>query len=78
MNRGDLPVVPGKQLKSAGQDLLDDILTNPRTARFPVKSGNFAGGSRYIMPDPAGGRGIGATFDAKGQFRYFGRYEKCW
>lgn len=74
MNRGDLPVVPGKQLKSAGQDLLDDILTNPKTATSPVNSGNFAGGSRYIMPDPAGGRGIGATFDANGQFQYFGRY----
>ncbi|WP_165484669.1 polymorphic toxin-type HINT domain-containing protein [Streptomyces kasugaensis] len=74
MNRGDLPVVSGKQLKSAGQDLLDDILTNPKTATSAVNSGNFAGGSRYIMPDPAGGRGIGATFDANGQFQYFGRY----
>ncbi|MFD3997172.1 polymorphic toxin-type HINT domain-containing protein [Streptomyces sp. NPDC058583] len=74
MNRGDLPVVPGKQLKSAGQDLLDDILTNPKTATSPVNSGNFAGGTRYIMPDPAGGRGVGATFDANGQFQYFGRY----
>ncbi|MFJ3496736.1 polymorphic toxin-type HINT domain-containing protein [Streptomyces sp. NPDC086091] len=74
MNRGDLPVVPGKELKTAGQDLLDDILTNPQTATSAVNSGNFAGGSRYIMPDPAGGRGIGATFDANGQFQYFGRY----
>ncbi|MDT0403887.1 polymorphic toxin-type HINT domain-containing protein [Streptomyces edwardsiae] len=74
MNRGDLPVVPGKQLKSAGQDMLDDILTNPGTVTSPVNSGNFAGGTRYIMPDPAGGRGIGATFDANGQFQYFGRY----
>ncbi|MEU1407035.1 RHS repeat-associated core domain-containing protein [Streptomyces sp. NPDC005728] len=74
MNRGDLPVVPGKELKTAGQDLLDDILTNPQTATSAVNSGNFAGGTRYIMPDPAGGRGIGATFDANGQFQYFGRY----
>ncbi|WP_267246569.1 polymorphic toxin-type HINT domain-containing protein, partial [Streptomyces sp. PR69] len=74
MNRGDLPVVPGKELKTAGQDLLDDILTNPQTTRSAVNSGNFAGGTRYIMPDPAGGRGIGATFDANGQFQYFGRY----
>ncbi|MEU1148121.1 polymorphic toxin-type HINT domain-containing protein [Streptomyces sp. NPDC005863] len=72
--RGELPVIPGKQLKSVGQDLLDDILTNPKTATSPVNSGNFAGGTRYIMPDPAGGRGIGATFDANGQFQYFGRY----
>ncbi|MFD3551253.1 polymorphic toxin-type HINT domain-containing protein [Streptomyces goshikiensis] len=74
MNRGELPVVPGAQLKSAGQDLLDDILTNPRTATSPVNSGNFPGGTRYIMPDPAGGRPIGATFDANGKFQYFGRY----
>ncbi|MFB6556588.1 polymorphic toxin-type HINT domain-containing protein, partial [Streptomyces sp. NPDC056405] len=74
MNRGDLPVVPGKELKTAGQDLLDDILTNPQTSTSAVNSGNFAGGTRYIMPDPAGGRGIGATFDANGQFQYFGRY----
>ncbi|WP_442810528.1 polymorphic toxin-type HINT domain-containing protein [Streptomyces sp. Wh19] len=74
MNRGDLPVVPGKELKTAGQGLLDDILTNPQTATSAVNSGNFAGGTRYIMPDPAGGRGIGATFDANGQFQYFGRY----
>ncbi|MER6032085.1 DUF6531 domain-containing protein [Streptomyces sp. NPDC001851] len=74
MNRGDLDVVPGKQLDSAGQNLLDDILTNPNTTQVPVTSGNFAGGTRYIMPDPAGGRGFGATFDANGDFQYFGRY----
>ncbi|MGW2104191.1 Hint domain-containing protein [Streptomyces olivaceoviridis] len=74
MNRGDLPVVPGKELATAGQNLLKDILTNPQTTRSAVKSGNFAGGTRYIMPDPDGGRGIGATFDANGQFQYFGRY----
>lgn len=74
MNRGGLPVVPGKELKTAGQDLLDDILANPQTSRSAVNSGNFAGGTGCIMPDPAGGRGIGATFDANGQFQYFGRY----
>lgn len=74
MNRGDLPVVPGKELDSTGQDLLDDILTNPGTVTSPVNSGNFSGGTRYIMPDSAGGRGIGATFDSRGQFQYFGRY----
>ncbi|MBP2337376.1 hypothetical protein JOF41_003554 [Saccharothrix coeruleofusca] len=74
MSRGDLSVVHGKDLKVVGQDLLDDILTNPQTVTSTVNSGNFAGGMRYIMPDPAGGRGIGATFDANGQFQYFGRY----
>ncbi|MFI9366750.1 polymorphic toxin-type HINT domain-containing protein [Kitasatospora sp. NPDC053057] len=74
MNRGDLPVVPGKELDSTGQNLLDDILTNPNTTVGPVTSGNFAGGTRYVMPDAAGGRGFGATFDANGDFQYFGRY----
>ncbi|MFI1524016.1 polymorphic toxin-type HINT domain-containing protein [Kitasatospora cineracea] len=74
MNRGDLPVVPGKELDSTGQNLLDDILTSPNTTAGPVTSGNFAGGTRYVMPDPAGGRGFGATFDANGDFQYFGRY----
>ncbi|MDF2254446.1 DUF6531 domain-containing protein [Streptantibioticus ferralitis] len=74
MNRGDLPVVPGKQLDSTGQGLLDDILNSPDTVQVSVTSGNFAGGTRYIMPDPAGGRGFGATFDASGNFQYFGRY----
>ncbi|WP_053161109.1 DUF6531 domain-containing protein [Streptomyces caatingaensis] len=74
MNRGDLEVVPGKRLDSAGQDLLDDILTNPKVVQVPVTSGNFAGGTRFVMPDPGGGRGYGATFDSNGVFQYFGRY----
>ncbi|NKE58350.1 hypothetical protein FXN61_16570 [Lentzea sp. PSKA42] len=74
MDRGDLDVVPGKKLDSAGQNLLDDIFTNPGTVSSSVTSGNFAGGTRYIMPDSAGGRGYGATFDANGDFQYFGRY----
>ncbi len=74
MNRGDLPVVPGKQLDSTGQKLLDDILNHPNTTQVPVTSGNFAGGTRYIMPGPPGERGFGATFDSDGNFQYFGRY----
>lgn len=74
MGRGELKKVSGGELKSAAQDLLDDILTNPRTTPSPVIQGNFPGGSRYIMPGPVGERGIGATFDASGQFQYFGRY----
>ncbi|MGW5017464.1 hypothetical protein [Streptomyces cacaoi] len=74
MGRGELPKVPGKQLDSVAQDLLDDILTNPRTVQHPVTSGNFIGGTRYIMPNPSGGRGFGATFDSSGEFQYFGRY----
>jgi hypothetical protein len=34
-----------------------------------VPSGNFAGGTRFIGPN-----GLGATFDSKGVFQYFGVY----
>jgi hypothetical protein len=70
MGRGELPAVPGKQLDQAGQDLLDDILTNPGTTVHPVTSGRAAGGTRFIGPD-----GVGATFGSDGSFRYFGRYK---
>jgi hypothetical protein len=52
-----------------GQDLLDEILTNPGTTVSKVTSGNFAGGLRFISPDYAG-----ATFNSNGVFRYFGYY----
>ncbi|ASU85399.1 hypothetical protein CDO52_23690 [Nocardiopsis gilva YIM 90087] len=74
MGRGDLPKVSGKEFDSAGQSLLDDILTHPSSAVSPVTSGGFRGGTRHIMPDSAGGRGFGATFDSSGLFQYFGRY----
>ncbi|MGE3966580.1 MAG: RHS repeat domain-containing protein, partial [Planctomycetota bacterium] len=70
MDRGELPEVPGKQLDQAGQDLLDDILTNPETKVHPVTSGRAAGGTRFIRPD-----GVGATFGADGSLAYFGRYK---
>ena len=69
MGRGELPNVQGKDLNSAGQTLLDEILTNPQTVETPVRSGNFAGGTRFIGPN-----GVGATFDANGVFQYFGVY----
>lgn len=69
MGRGELPVVPGRDLNSSGQYLLDDILTAPGTQEVVIRSGNFAGGVRYIGPD-----GVGATFDSAGAFQYFGVY----
>ncbi|WP_433459403.1 RHS repeat-associated core domain-containing protein [Micromonospora sp. CA-248212] len=74
MDRGELDAVPGAQLDEAGQNLLDDILTNPATTSSPVTSGGFRGGTRYTMPGPTGQRGFGATFDQNGAFQYFGRY----
>ncbi|MEV5303495.1 DNRLRE domain-containing protein [Amycolatopsis methanolica] len=35
MGRGELDKVPGTKLDAAGQDLLDDILTNPQTVVLP-------------------------------------------
>jgi RHS repeat-associated protein len=69
MGRGELPIVPGRALNSTGQKLLDGILMSPQTKQIAVTTGNFAGGTRFVGP-----QGIGATFDAKGIFRYFGRY----
>ena len=45
----------------------NEILTNPQTTQTNVRSGNFAGGTRFIGPN-----GIGATFDSNGVFQYFG------
>jgi hypothetical protein len=52
-----------------GQDLLDEILTNPGSTVSSPTSGNFVGGLRFITPDYAG-----ATFDSNGIFQYFGYY----
>jgi hypothetical protein len=52
-----------------GQDLLDEILTNPGTRVSQITSGNFAGGLRFISPTYAG-----ASFDSNGVFQYFGYY----
>jgi hypothetical protein len=69
MGRGELPSVAGRDLNSAGQNLLDEILLNPQTKQVAVSAGNFSGGTRFIGP-----KGVGATFDAKGVFQYFGVY----
>lgn len=69
MGRRQLEEVPGKEFNSAGQNLLDDILTAPGSRLQLITTGNFAGGFRYIRPD-----GRGATFDPAGNFKYFGVY----
>ncbi len=55
-------------INSAGQNALDEILTNPGTVVNTMQRGNFAGGAVYISPD-----GIGAVFSPDGIFQYFGR-----
>ena len=70
MTRGELPKVQGRDLDSAGQDLLDDILTAPGTRIEQINGGGFAGGRYYIRPD-----GRGAAFDANGVFQYFGVFK---
>lgn len=69
---GLFPKVLGSAAKKSalGQHVLDDILTHPGTREILITSGNFKGGRRYIDPS-----GRGATFDASGQFQYFGTYK---
>jgi hypothetical protein len=55
-------------INRAGQNALDEILTNPGTAERIMRGGNFAGGKVFISPD-----GIGAVFSPSGEFEYFGR-----
>lgn len=56
-------------INAAGQDALDEILTNPGTVVTEMPGGNFAGGLRFTSPD-----GIGAVFDPGGTFQYFGGF----
>ena len=74
MGRGELPKVGGKELNKTGQDMLDDILSDPHTDYQPVTSGGFSGGHRLIGNNVANGKFVGATFDADGAFQYFGVY----
>jgi hypothetical protein len=54
-------------INEAGQNALDDILTDPGTVRGVMPGGNFAGGSVFVNPS-----GVGAVFDGSGAFQYFG------
>ncbi|MFG1638661.1 hypothetical protein ACGFMK_00075 [Amycolatopsis sp. NPDC049252] len=74
MGPNQLPVVPGKEFDSAGQAMLDRILTDPYADYQPVTTGGFAGGFRLVGNEVVNGRFIGATFDSSGEFRYFGVY----
>ncbi|WP_370082485.1 RHS repeat-associated core domain-containing protein [Streptacidiphilus sp. MAP12-16] len=74
MGRGELPTVGGKGLDGAGQTLLDGILTDPNADFQLVTGGGFSGGYRIIGNDVVNGRFVGATFDANGNFQYFGVY----
>ena len=65
-----LPSVSGgpNVLNQAGQDTLEDILTDPATTRGVMRGGNFAGGSVFTGPN-----GVGAVFSPDGTFQYFGK-----
>jgi len=54
-------------INEAGQNALDDILTDPGTVRSVMPGGNFAGAPVFISPS-----GVGAVFDGSGVFQYFG------
>lgn len=76
MGGSQLPTVTGNPaaISSAGQDMLNSILTDPGADYQPVPTGNFAGGYRIIGNTVANSRFVGATFDANGLFQYFGMY----
>ncbi|MGI8662561.1 MAG: polymorphic toxin-type HINT domain-containing protein [Acidimicrobiales bacterium] len=54
-------------VNGAGQNALDEILTNPGTVVNTMPGGHFAGGQAFISPG-----GIGAVFGPDGTFQYFG------
>ncbi|WP_184575498.1 Hint domain-containing protein [Lipingzhangella halophila] len=72
-DRGELPDVPNSELKNAGEELVDDILTSPDTRVQNVTGGQGKGGTRFIMSRP-GQRDVGITYDANGEFLYFGLF----
>lgn len=76
MGGSQLPTVTGNPaaISSAGQDMLNSILTDPGADYQPVPTGNFSGGYRIIGNTVVNGRFVGATFDANGLFQYFGMY----
>lgn len=76
MGGNELPTVTGNPaaINSAGQDILNGILTDPGADYQPVLTGNFAGGFRVIGNTVTNGRFVGATFDSNGLFQYFGMY----
>jgi len=74
MDRGELPRVGGADLNSSGQNLLDDILTDPYSDFQPVTQGGFKGGTRVISNRIINNQFVGAVYDANGTFRYFGLF----
>jgi hypothetical protein len=55
-------------INEAGQNALNEILTNSGTTVETMQGGRFAGELRFVSPD-----GIGAVFSPDGTFEYFGR-----
>ncbi len=55
------PKVPGGELNGAGQDVLDEILTNPMTAERSYVSPNYGPVSEFLLPD------MGARFEEFGR-----------
>jgi RHS repeat-associated protein len=75
MDRGgrQLEPVKGKDTDRTGQELLDDILTDPGSRSF-VPQGRFKSGGLGIVGTrlSPGGKRIGVVFDRNGQLKYFG------
>ncbi|HEU5156106.1 MAG TPA: RHS repeat-associated core domain-containing protein [Streptosporangiaceae bacterium] len=74
MDRGELPMVGGADLNTSGQNLLDDILTDPHSDFQGVTKGAFKGGTRVISNRIIGDQFVGAVYDARGSLQYFGLF----
>jgi filamentous hemagglutinin len=55
-------------INEAGQDALNEILSNPGTEVESVTTGRFEGGLRFVAPD-----GTFVVFDQEGTLQYFAR-----
>ncbi|MCM3657286.1 hypothetical protein M3147_08485 [Agromyces mediolanus] len=67
---GELPHVQGKDMNTAGQELLENILTSPTTRTQVITTGRARGGTVYIRGD-----GIGAAVDKHNVLQYFGVFK---
>jgi hypothetical protein len=56
-------------INEAGQNALEEILTNPNTTVETMQGGRFAGGLKFVSPD-----GIGVVYSPDGTLEYFGRF----
>ncbi len=58
-------------INEAGQNVLEEILTNPNSTIETMQGGRFAGGLKIVSPD-----GVGAVYSPGGTLEYFGQFPR--